>query len=94
MIEDAKNGVINCIIVKDLLHFGRNFIELGRYIDSLDRKIAVNLIEKIVISEDKPIEIMFKYQYNYNRVLSFIDTINVTQQLPNSEQIREAIYYG
>lgn len=35
MIADADNGVINCIIVKDLSRFGRNFVEVGRYIDQV-----------------------------------------------------------
>ncbi len=33
LLEDAKNGKINLIIVKDLSRFGRNYIEVGRYID-------------------------------------------------------------
>ena len=60
-------------------------------IDGLDRKLVVNLIDKIIVSEDKRIEIIFRYQYNYNRVLSFINTMNTTQALPNSEQIREVM---
>lgn len=33
MIQDMRNGVINCIIVKDLSRFGRNYIETGNYIE-------------------------------------------------------------
>ena len=33
LLEDAKNGKINLIIVKDLFHFGRNYIQIGQYID-------------------------------------------------------------
>ena len=35
LIEDAKNGRINVIIVKDLSRFGRNYIEVGQYTDYL-----------------------------------------------------------
>ena len=31
--EDAKTGKINLIIVKDLSRFGRNYIQIGQYID-------------------------------------------------------------
>jgi len=31
MLEDAKQGVINLILVKDLSRLGRNFVEVGRY---------------------------------------------------------------
>lgn len=33
LLEDAKNGKINLIIVKDLSRFGRNYIQIGQYID-------------------------------------------------------------
>lgn len=33
MINDAKNGKINCIIVKDFSRLGRNYIEAGNYIE-------------------------------------------------------------
>ncbi len=47
LIEDAKAKKINCIIVKDLSRFGRNYIEFGQYTDYLFptlgcRFIAVN----------------------------------------------------
>ncbi len=33
LLEDAKIGRINVIIVKDLSRFGRNYIEVGQYVD-------------------------------------------------------------
>lgn len=33
MLEDAKSGRIDVIIVKDLSRFGRNYIQVGQYID-------------------------------------------------------------
>ena len=33
LLEDAKNGNINLIICKDLSRFGRNYIQVGQYID-------------------------------------------------------------
>lgn len=33
MIQDMRNGVINCIVVKDLSRFGRNYVETGNYIE-------------------------------------------------------------
>ena len=33
MLEDVKQGKINCIIVKDLSRFGRNYIFVGQYVD-------------------------------------------------------------
>lgn len=33
LLDDAKTGVINTILVKDLSRFGRNYIEVGQYVD-------------------------------------------------------------
>lgn len=33
LLEDVKTGKINLIIVKDLSRFGRNYIQVGQYID-------------------------------------------------------------
>lgn len=35
LLEDAKTGKINLIIVKDLSRFGRNYIQVGQYIDCI-----------------------------------------------------------
>ena len=47
MIKDIKDNKINCIIVKDLSRLGRNYIEVGKYIDEIFpsyniRFIAIN----------------------------------------------------
>ncbi len=44
MLEDIKAGRINCIIVKDLSRFGRNYIETGRYIEKLFPFLGVRFI--------------------------------------------------
>ena len=33
LLEDAKNGRIDIIVVKDLSRFGRNYIQVGQYVD-------------------------------------------------------------
>ena len=35
MLEDARHGVINLILVRDLSRLGRDFIEVGRYTDMI-----------------------------------------------------------
>lgn len=35
MMEDIKSGKINCIIVKDLSRLGRNYIEMGKYLEQI-----------------------------------------------------------
>ena len=44
MMEEVKKGVINCIIVKDLSRFGRNYIEVGRYLEKLFPMLGIRFI--------------------------------------------------
>lgn len=44
MLEDIKEGRINCVIVKDLSRFGRNYIETGRYIEQVFPFMGVRFI--------------------------------------------------
>ena len=44
MLEDIKSGKINCVIVKDLSRFGRNYIEAGRYIEKIFPYLGVRFI--------------------------------------------------
>lgn len=49
MMEDVRRQKINCIIVKDLSRFGRNYIEVGRYIE---KKFPAMGIRFIAINDD------------------------------------------
>lgn len=44
MLEDVKKGIVDCIIVKDLSRFGRNYIEVGRYLEKLFPMLGVRFI--------------------------------------------------
>ncbi|MDR0947987.1 MAG: recombinase family protein [Lachnospiraceae bacterium] len=44
MMEDIKAGVLNCVIVKDLSRFGRDYIEAGRYLQKIYPQIGVRFI--------------------------------------------------
>ena len=44
LMDDVRTGKIQCIIVKDLSRFGRNFIETGYYIETIFPCLNVRLI--------------------------------------------------
>lgn len=44
MLEDAKAGKINCVIVKDLSRLGRNYIEAGKYIERIFPMLGIRFI--------------------------------------------------
>lgn len=44
MMEDIKKGVVDCVVVKDLSRFGREYIDSGRYIERLFPALGVRFI--------------------------------------------------
>lgn len=44
MLDDIKSGKVNCVIVKDLSRFGRNYIENGKYITNIFPFLGVRFI--------------------------------------------------
>lgn len=44
MMDDIRAGIVNCVIVKDLSRFGREYINAGKYIDRLFPYYGVRLI--------------------------------------------------
>lgn len=44
MLQDIKDSKINCVIVKDLSRLGRNYIEVGKYIERVFPLLGVRFI--------------------------------------------------
>ncbi len=55
LLDDARSGKINLILCKDLSRFGRNYIEVGQYVDSL---LTLNLICSIGGVFDSSVRLM------------------------------------
>ena len=44
MMEDARSGKINCIVVKDLSRLGRNYVEAGDYLEKVFPFLGIRFI--------------------------------------------------
>lgn len=44
MMEEIKRGVVDCVVVKDLSRFGREYIDSGKYIERLFPALGVRFI--------------------------------------------------
>lgn len=44
LLEDVRNGEVNCIVVKDFSRFGRDYVETGAYIEQIFPFLGVRFI--------------------------------------------------
>ena len=102
MMEDVKKGVINCIIVKDLSRFGRNYIEVGRYLEKLFPMLGIRFIavndnyDSLEADTAHDIVVPFKNLINdsYCRDLSVKIRSHLTIKRKNGEFIGAFACYG
>ncbi len=96
MIEDIKEGKVNCIIVKDLSRFGRNYIEVGRYVQKIFpclgiRFIAINDHYDSIDSNDMEDSIMLPFKNLMNDSYSRDLSIKVRSQFEVKQKRGEFI---
>ena len=78
MLEDIKAGRVNCVVVKDLSRFGREYINAGKYIQRLFPVLGVRLIsvndriDTITFDESSEMSITLRnlMNDNYSRDIS------------------------
>ena len=47
MMDDVRNGIINCIIIRDLSRLGREHLEMGRLVDKVFPFLGVRFISVV-----------------------------------------------
>jgi len=86
MMEDIRAGKINCVIVKDLSRFGRNFTEAGKYIENVFPFLGVRFI-----SVNDGIDSMAKKSRSDEIVVPFLNLIHDAYARDISIKIRSAL---
>ena len=102
MLDDIRAGRINCVIVKDLSRFGREYIDAGKYIDRLFpyygvRLIAINdNINTITkdMSDELGITIRNLFNDNYCRDISIKTRSSLKVKRKNGEFTGAFVAYG
>ena len=86
MMEDIRAGKINCVIVKDLSRFGRDFTESGKYIEHVFPFLGVRFI-----SVNDGIDSLAKKGRNDDIVVPFLNLINDAYSRDISVKIRSQL---
>ncbi len=103
MIELVKQRKINCIIVKDLSRFGRDYIESGKYIEKIFpalgvRFIAINDNYDSAMSQQAGNEIILPFKNlindSYSRDISIKVRSNLDIKRRNGEFVGTHVVYG
>ena len=102
MMEDVRTGAVNCIIVKDLSRFGRDYIECGKYIEKIFPQLGVRFIsvndgfDTAAASSSDSIVIPFKNLINdsYSRDISIKVRSNLDVKRRQGEFISNFAIYG
>lgn len=71
MLDEVKKGRINCIVVKDLSRFGRNYMETGNYLEKIFPYLGVRFIsitdnyDSISVTANEALALSLKNVYHH-----------------------------
>lgn len=83
MVEDIRAGRVNCVLVKDLSRFGRDYIEMGRY---LEREFPAWGVRFIAVNDHVDSE-----RGRYDMLLPMKNIFNTQYARDISDKVRSAI---
>lgn len=86
MIEDARNGLFDTIVVKDLSRFGRSYLDCGSFIERELPSMGVRLFS---ITDN--FDSMRKWDYNMALLVPMKNLMNEMQVIMTSEKVRASL---
>lgn len=68
MLEDVEKGKVNCVIVKDLSRFGRDYIDAGKYLERYfpDRNVRFISVTDNIDSFEQPYDMLLPIKNIFN----------------------------
>ena len=101
MLADIKQGIIDCVIVKDLSRFGREYIDSGMYIERLFPSLGVRFIainDQVDSLDDDRNDIILPFKNLMNDAYCRDISIKIRSHLDvkrrNGEYVSSFVTYG
>lgn len=75
MLADIKKGLVKCIVVKDLSRFGRNWLEVGEYVQHLFPFLGVRFISVNDNAVLKAVQLQIEQVVELSELLKYISEL-------------------
>src|SRR5690625_399813 len=87
MMNDVRNGFINCIIIRDLSRLGREHLEMGRLVDKVFPFLGVRFVSVIdKIDTEKGIDAKLSFEILIKNLINDMYAKDISHKIKRSEE--------
>jgi len=88
MMNDVRNGFINCIIIRDLSRLGREHLEMGRLVDKVFPFLGVRFVSVIdKIDTEKGIDAKLSFEILIKNLINDMYAKDISHKIKTSRQV-------
>lgn len=89
MMEDVRNGIINCIVIRDLSRLGREHLEMGRLVDKVFPFLGVRFISVVdKIDTDKGMDAKLSFEMLIKNLINDMYVKDVASKVKSSKHTK------
>ncbi|MBU3194629.1 recombinase family protein [Clostridium algidicarnis] len=88
MMDDVRNGLINCIIIRDLSRLGREHLEMGRLVDKVFPFLGVRFISVVdKIDTERGIDAKLSFEMLIKNLINDMYAKDIGQKIKTSKTV-------
>ena len=89
MMEDVKDGIINCIIIRDLSRLGREHLEMGRLVDKVFPFLGVRFISVVdKIDTEHGVDAKLSFEMLIKNLINDMYVKDISQKVRSSKHTK------